>query len=344
MAELELRGVAKAYGSRQAVAPLDLVVADGELLTVLGPSGSGKTTLLRLVCGLEAPDAGTILIGGRDVTSDDPGARNVGMVFQGHALFPHLDVRRNIAYGMQARRVPAREIGPRVEEVAERLGLGELLDRRPGRLSGGERQRVALARALVRTPDLLLLDEPLSSLDAPLRAELRREIARLQGELRLTMVYVTHDQSEALALGDRVAVMRTGAIDQVGTPEEVYSRPRTLEVARFVGLAQINVLEAESFPALAAGRQGALLAVRPEDVGVAGSRLNVPGAVSLPGRVELIEPAGDHALLTLALDGGGRLTARIEPELRPEAGHRTEALVDPARVHRFDAASGERLG
>ena len=333
MAGLELHGVAKAYGGRPALRPLDLAVADGELLAVLGPSGSGKTTLLRLVAGLERADAGSVHIGGRDVTALAPAFRDVGMVFQGHALFPHLTVRRNISYGLEARGTSAREAGPRVEEVAARLGISELLERRPGRLSGGERQRVGLARALVREPSVLLLDEPLSSLDAPLRAELRREIARLHRELGLTILHVTHDQAEALALGDRIAVLRDGALDQVGSPAEVYDRPRTLGVARFVGVAQMSVVSESVLPGL--GPPGVVLGVRPEDVAL--------GEGPVEGRVELVEPAGDHALVTVAVTGGERLVARATAGEPPAVGAAVRLRVAAERVHRFDPDSGLRL-
>jgi len=332
VAALELRGLAKAYDGRPALRPLDLAVADGELLAILGPSGSGKTTLLRLVAGLERADAGTVTLGGEDVTALEPARRDVGMVFQGHALFPHLTVRRNVSYGLEARGASPRDAAPRVEETAARLGIADLLERRPGRLSGGERQRVALARALVRSPRALLLDEPLSSLDAPLRTELRREIARLHRELGLTILHVTHDQAEALALGDRVAVLRDGALEQVGTPAEVYERPRTVDVARFVGVAQMSIVPGAALPGVGGP---ALVGVRPGDVRLGGNDAR--------GRVETVEPGGDHALVTLALGGGERLVARVAGRPTPAVGEEATVGVDRARLHRFDPATGERL-
>ncbi|HET9508035.1 MAG TPA: ABC transporter ATP-binding protein, partial [Gaiellaceae bacterium] len=235
MSGLALEGVTKRFGDVGALAGLDLDVRAGELLVVLGPSGCGKTTLLRLVAGLEEPTAGRILIGGRDVTAVRPGRRNVSMVFQSYALFPHLSVAENIGFGLLVRDVPKAEAARRVRAAAVSVGCEELLERRPHELSGGERQRVALARALVREPDVFLFDEPLSNLDADLRVQMRAELRLLHERVGGTTVHVTHDQVEALVLGDRVAVLRAGVLQQVGTPEEIWSRPANRFVARFVG-------------------------------------------------------------------------------------------------------------
>ena len=224
---------------------VDLTVGRGELLVVLGPSGAGKSTLLRVVAGLQPATAGRVVIAGRDVTRLRPGRRNVSMVFQSYALFPHLTVAENIAFGLIVRDTPTAVARERARQAAEAVGCGHLLDRRPGQLSGGERQRVALARALVREPDVFLLDEPLSNLDLELRVETRAELKALHERVGATMVHVTHDQTEAMVLGDRIAVLREGRIEQVGTPDEIWRRPATTFVARFVGSPAMNLLPAD---------------------------------------------------------------------------------------------------
>ena len=245
MATLSLRKVSHSYAERPAVRQLTLEVAEGELFVLLGPSGSGKTTVLRLVAGLESLHEGRVMIGARDVTELPPNERNVGMVFQSYALFPHMTVQHNIGFGMGVRGRPREEIARRVVEVAETLEIASLLDRLPRELSGGERQRVALGRALVRDPDVLLLDEPLSNLDAQLRMQTRTEIVRLQARVRVTTVYVTHDQTEALGMGHRIGVLRGGRLEQVGAPQDVYERPATLFVARFLGDPPMNLFDCE---------------------------------------------------------------------------------------------------
>lgn len=348
MATLSLREVGHAYGDRPAVRDLSLEVADGELFVLLGPSGSGKTTILRLVAGLESARSGRVLIGERDVTRVAPNERNVGMVFQSYALFPHMTVEQNVAFGMVVRRRPREEIDRRVREVAAILGIETFLDRLPRELSGGERQRIALGRALVRDPDVLLLDEPLSNLDAQLRIQTRSEIVRLQARVGITTLYVTHDQTEALGMGHRVGIVREGRLEQVGTPQEVYERPTTLFVARFVGTPPMNVLPARTQNgALWAGglrlapagnvSGEVLLGVRPEHVHVRGSRwsANVPEEDVVPATVELVESAGDQVFLTLQTPPG-TLVARVEPSLRPSPGTRFDVWLDPGRVHVFD--------
>ena len=240
MAELRFAGVRKDYGSIRALRGLDLDVADGELIVLVGPSGSGKSTALRAAAGLEDVTDGTIHIGGRDVTRVPPAGRNISMVFQSYALFPHLTVAENIGFGLRARGVARAEAAGRVESAAKVVGCGELLERRPFELSGGERQRVALARALVREPDVFLLDEPLSNLDAQLRVHMRAELKRLHQRLEATMIYVTHDQVEALTLGDRVAVLRDGELQQLGPPDEIYRRPANRFAAQFIGSPAMN--------------------------------------------------------------------------------------------------------
>src|SRR5437899_2967646 len=246
MASVTLRRLSKTYaegGAGPVLRDLSLDVRDGEFLALLGPSGSGKTTLLKCIAGLEEPSAGEILIGERNVTQLAPAARDVALVFQHYALYPHLTVRANIAFGLEVRRVPAAEVTRRVQETATRLGIATLLDRRPGELSGGERQRVALGRAVVREPQVFLFDEPLSSLDPPLRSELRAEVLALHATLGATMIYVTQDQREAMTMGQRIAVLHQGQLRQAGTPAEVYERPADVFVARFVGNPGMNVLK-----------------------------------------------------------------------------------------------------
>ncbi len=242
-APLALHGLAKRFGDVDAVQPLDLEVAGGELLVLLGPSGCGKSTVLRMIAGIEEPTAGEIHIGGRTVNELEPGERDVAMVFQNYALYPHMRVRDNLSFALRMRKMPAAEIQRRVAWAAGMLGLDELLDRRPGQLSGGQRQRVALGRALVREPAVFLFDEPLSNLDARLRLEMRDEIAALHRRLGTTMIFVTHDQVEAMSLGDRIAVLRAGELQQVGRPLEIYDTPANLFVARFIGSPPINTVD-----------------------------------------------------------------------------------------------------
>jgi len=356
VASVTLRRLAKRYDphGRPALEELSLAVNDGEFFVLLGPSGCGKTTALRCIAGLDEPSAGEVLIGERDVTRLDPAARDVAMVFQTHALYPHLTVRRNIAFGLEVRRVPAAEIARRVQQAADRLGLGTLLDRRPGELSGGERQRVALGRALVREPQVFLLDEPLSHLEPTLRAELRAELLELHRALHTTVVYVTHDQIEAMTMGQRIAVLERGRLRQVGTPAELYGRPADVFVARFIGSPGMNILRgrgrgtgddggvvdcgAFSIPVSLERYEGEVyLGVRPEHVSLVAPDQGI-GAADVRG----VEPLGPDTLVRL--DGGGEpLVARVHgiPDLRP--GDRVGVKLDRRQLHLFDAA-GARLG
>jgi len=351
MARLAFSGVRKNYGQLQALQGIDLEIGEGELLVLVGPSGSGKTTALRLVAGLERVTAGTIHIGARDVTGMSPAQRNVSMVFQSYALFPHLTVAENIGFGLRARRVRRREADARVSAAAELVGCNHLTSRKPFELSGGERQRVALARALAREPDVFLLDEPLSNLDAQLRVETRANFKRLHRRLESTAVYVTHDQVEALMLGDRVAVLNEGVVQQVASPHEIYRHPVNRFVATFIGSPAMNIVTAvvERDAILAgpfridtAGEDGRLvgrrvaLGVRPEHVNVA------PDGDGWPARVELVESAGDETVLHLIVEGQ-LLVASVGPKLRPAVGATVRAKIERSRIYLFDAESGVTL-
>jgi ABC-type sugar transport system ATPase subunit len=329
---LRLEGVAKSYDGAPALRPLDLAAADGELLVVLGPSGCGKSTLLRLVAGLEEVDSGRIAIGGRDVTREPPGRRNVSMVFQSYALFPHLTVAENIGFGLLAREVPKPVVRERVAAAASLAGCSALLDRRPPQLSGGERQRVALARALVREPDLFLLDEPLSNLDAELRAHTRAELKLLHQRVGATMLYVTHDQTEALTLGDRIAVLRDGELQQLASPREIWRQPANAFVARFVGSPGMNVF-ATGAPLGIELPAGAHVGVRPEEV-----RL---GSEGVAAEVVLTEQIGKEALVHLS-SGGERLLMRVEAAAAPPAGATVHVSARHEDLHVFDATTGAR--
>ena len=361
MATLAFQGIRKQYGETVALDGLDLDVADGELMVVVGPSGSGKTTALRVAAGLERVTAGAVRIGGRDVTRLPPVAREVAMVFQSYALFPHLSVGDNIGIGLAVRRVPKREAAERVRAAAELVGCAGQLDRRPFQLSGGERQRVALARALVREPAAFLLDEPLSNLDAQLRVQMRAELQRLHRRLGATMLYVTHDQVEALTMGDRVAVLRDGALQQVGPPDEIYRRPANRFVAGFVGSPAMNLLpvvtaadglRAGPFPLepppgspWPAGRR-LELGVRPEHL-----RVTVDGP-GVPAEVQVVEMAGHETYLHLTLGAPGHeagsgsgqaVVARVGDGLRPAVGSSVRVELPRGHAYLFDADSGETL-
>jgi len=373
MAGIVLSGITKAFpGGAVAVSSLDLEVADGEFLVLVGPSGSGKTTVLRMVGGLEEATAGEIRIGGRDVTGLAPRDRDIAMVFQTYALYPHMTVAQNMAFGLKLRKTPAAEIRRRVEETAALLGLSDLLDRRPRALSGGQRQRVAMGRAIVREPAAFLMDEPLSNLDAKLRVQMRAEITRLHHRLRTTTLYVTHDQTEAITMADRVAVMRDGTLQQLDVPAALYDDPVNLFVAGFIGSPAMNVVTARlssaggrvsaSFGAghrlvvpeavlarrpaarsvVAAGGEVAL-GIRPEDIEDAEF---VPGAGPdelLEVTVDLAEPLGAETIVHFEVTPGTPFTARLSPRTTVRAGRPVKLAVDVERLHLFDPASGRSL-
>jgi ABC-type sugar transport system ATPase subunit len=317
----------------------------------VGPSGCGKSTALRLAAGLEQVTEGSISIGGRDVTQVPPGRRNVSMVFQSYALFPHLTVAENIGFGLRARKVSRMTAKAKVEEAASVVGCAAVLQRKPFQLSGGERQRVALARALVREPDVFLLDEPLSNLDAQLRVEMRAELKQLHRRVGATMVYVTHDQVEALTLGDRLAVLQDGVVQQVGSPDEIYEKPANRFVGRFIGSPAMNLVPASfedgtlragpftfgppSGNSPISGRQ-LEAGIRPEHVRITG-----PGE-GVPAEVQIVEVAGNETYLHVAAEGT-TLIVRVGTRLRPEIGSTVHVLADPTHLYLFDAATGKAL-
>ena len=317
---------------------MNLEIEEGELLVLLGPSGSGKTTVLRVVAGLEEPTSGTVWIGGRDVTRVPAAQRNVSMVFQGFALFPHLSVADNIGFGLRARRVERGVARAQVAAAAEIVGCANLLGRRPSELSGGERQRVALARALVREPELFLLDEPLSHLDAQLRVQMRSELRRLHERVGATTMYVTHDQMEGLMLGDRLAVLHGGALQQVGTPDEIYDRPANRFVATFVGTPPMNMLPVVD------GRAGPFSVEAPlgrtVDAGIRPEHIVLGVGAPLP--VQAVEAAGAETFIHLGWTGG-TIVVRTGPGVRPRVGDAVPVSVNPAHVRLFDASTGVAL-
>jgi len=378
MAEVAFENVSKEFpGGTFAVDDLTLSIGDGEFLILVGPSGCGKTTALRLIAGLEKPTAGTIRIGAEAVNGVSPRDRDIAMVFQNYALYPHMTVQKNLAFGLRERRTPRRETDRRVREISAILSLDELLKRRPAQLSGGQRQRVAMGRALVREPKVFLLDEPLSNLDAKLRVQMRAELKRLHRRLGITTVYVTHDQVEAMTLADRIVVMSGGKALQIGAPQEVFSRPANLFVAGFIGSPAMNLLRGRAAPApnwpgrtqVTAGqlcfeRAGVpggevVVGIRPESLVPGGAELTGP---SLDLEIELVEPLGELALVhgtvagtaarsgaeeeeAILLDETSRapVTALFSASLQPRSGDRVQVGVDPARIYLFDAATGEAI-
>jgi multiple sugar transport system ATP-binding protein len=343
MASVRLDGVGKTYPNGHIAARgLDLEIADGEFMVLVGPSGCGKSTALRMIAGLETPTSGRIMIGDRDVTALPPQERDIAMVFQSYALYPHMTVRENLAFGLRMRGGRKDLIDGRVDQAARALGLEPVLGRRPAQLSGGQRQRVALGRAIVREPKVFLFDEPLSNLDAKLRVETRAELARLHRRLRATVVYVTHDQEEAMTLGTRVAVMRDGFLQQVAPPMELYRRPANRFVAGFVGSPGMNFLPGDIIPALATTRgPSTTLGVRPHDLGIVGA-----GAGDLDAWVDVVESRGSELLVYLRVGAKGdgpelRIVAPPEPAIEPE--RLVGVVFDRDRLHWFEEESGKRL-
>ena len=323
MATVVLKNVNKVFpGNVQAVKDFDLEIKDGELVVFVGPSGCGKTTTLRMIAGLETITSGTLEIGGKPMGEVRPEDRNVSMVFQNYALFPHMTVFKNMAFGLKMRKFSKVEIEEKVDKAAEKLGLLDLLKRKPGELSGGQRQRVALGRAIVREPDVFLLDEPLSNLDAKMRVSLRRELAVLQKELGATMIYVTHDQAEAMTLGDRICLMNEGRIQQVGTPNEVYHKPANAFVAGFLGSPPMNLIKQED---------GTMKGVRPEKLQV-GKAENAE-FLQLNGKVEMVENTGDSQVVYLQVDA--QTVAMKVQSGEFSVGQSLSCFAQPSDIHRF---------
>ena len=325
MADVTFTEVAKRYGDVSVIENLNLHIDDHELMVLVGPSGCGKSTALRMIAGLEDVSAGTVSIGGRVVNDLAPKDRDIAMVFQSYALYPHMSVRENLEFGLKMRGVAKDEMNRRVNSAAEILGISHVLDRKPKELSGGQRQRVAVGRAIVRQPAVFLFDEPLSNLDAGLRAQLRAELKRLHASLRATFVYVTHDQAEAMTLSDRIAVLDAGQLQQVAPPKEIYDRPANRFVAEFFGTPRINVV-----PGRLLGLPDGEVGVRPEHLEVLSEAQ--PGAVE--GTLELIELTGAETWLTVAV-AGQRLVARAGADYAGRAGERVRLRPAQGRVLRF---------
>jgi multiple sugar transport system ATP-binding protein len=334
MAGVTFEAVTKRFGDVVAVDALDLAVADREFLVLLGPSGCGKSTALRMVAGLEEPTEGAIRIGDQRVDGVDPKDRDLAMVFQSYALYPHKSVRQNIEFPLRSRKVPADERARLVGEAAGQLGLEKLLDRKPRELSGGQRQRVALARAIVRRPAVFLMDEPLSNLDAKMRTATRAELVELHQRLGTTFVYVTHDQVEAMTMASRVAIMSEGRLQQIGAPQEVYDRPANVFVAQFIGSPPMNVLPGAAASAWGGG-DGDLVGVRPEHLSF--------GEGGVPATVRVLESLGHERHVVCEVEGAGTAIVRQRAGDAPPAEHdRVQLVAAPGQVHRFDAATGER--
>jgi multiple sugar transport system ATP-binding protein len=337
MAPITFDHVTKRFDETTAVADLSIEVADGEFLVLVGPSGCGKTTALRMLAGLEDTTSGRILIGDRVVNNIAPGARDVAMVFQSYALYPHMTVYDNLAFSLRNHKVRKAEIDRRVRQAADVLELGDFLKRKPRQLSGGQRQRVALGRAIVREPKAFLMDEPLSNLDAALRVQTRAEILRLQRRLGTTTIYVTHDQIEAMTMGERIAVMNKGELQQLGTPEELYKHPANTFVARFIGSPSMNMLPSS---VLGIGGTGQLAGFRPEHVRLGDGRA---GAGSLDAAVEVVEYLGDEQLAHIRL-GDHELVVKLPVEPRLQAGERETFSVPLDKVLLFDEESKQAVG
>jgi len=353
MAKVDIRDVRKSYGALEVIHGISADVSDGEFIVMVGPSGCGKSTLLRMVAGLETITAGEIVIGDRVVNRLEPKDRDIAMVFQNYALYPHMSVFENMAYGLKIRGFSKADVKSRVDRAAAILELGPLLERKPRALSGGQRQRVAMGRAIVREPAVFLFDEPLSNLDAKLRVQMRFEIQKLHRRLGTTSLYVTHDQVEAMTLAQRMIVMNAGRAEQIGTPMEVYQNPATLFVAGFIGSPAMNFMEARAvggwgFSLLAGGTATAAIGgaeagravtvgIRPEHLRLAG-----PGDAMVSGTVEMVEQLGADTLLHIG-HGAATIIARLPHGIHPELGSTLHLAADPSTVFLFDTATGARI-
>lgn len=359
MAEIICSGIRKKYASAEVVSDFNLVVDDHELVVFLGPSGCGKSTILRMIAGLEEISGGELRIGGKIVNEAEPRDRGIAMVFQNYALYPHMTIRDNIAFGLRRLRIEKSEIERRVGKVVSMLGLDPVIDRKPTELSGGQQQRVAIARAMIKTPEVFLFDEPLSNLDAKLRAQMRYEIARLHKALKTTTIYVTHDQMEAMTLADRIVLLNAGTIEQVGTPQEIYQCPRTLFVAGFIGTPAMNFLpmtarrngdswelngaagqlsvSAERFDL--SDSQHVVFGIRPDDLSLEADD-EKPNILS--GESDIVEFHGGQSLVSFDL-GDNRISAFVPTGQSPKEGERISLRVDETAAHIFDAKSGLSL-
>ncbi|MFJ4141380.1 ABC transporter ATP-binding protein [Pseudomonas sp. NPDC089734] len=366
MATLELRNVNKTYGANlpDTLKNIELKINDGEFLILVGPSGCGKSTLMNCIAGLENISGGAILIDGEDVSGTSPKDRDIAMVFQSYALYPTMNVRENIEFGLKIRKMPQAAIDEEVGRVAKLLQIEHLLNRKPGQLSGGQQQRVAMGRALARRPKIYLFDEPLSNLDAKLRVEMRTEMKLMHQRLKTTTVYVTHDQIEAMTLGDKVAVMKDGIVQQFGTPRQIYNDPANLFVASFIGSPPMNFIplrlqrkDGRLLALLDSGQarcelplsmndagledREVILGVRPEQITLASGDAN--GLPSIRAEVQVTEPTGPDTLVFVTLNQS-KVCCRLAPDVAPQVGENLTLQFDPSRVLLFDAQSGERLG
>jgi multiple sugar transport system ATP-binding protein len=325
MGQITLKNVSKSFGATVIIPEIDLTIEDGEFVVFVGPSGCGKSTLLRLIAGLEDTSAGAIIIDGRDVTGEAPAKRKLAMVFQSYALYPHMTVAKNIAFPLKMAGEDKATIDRKVADAARILNLSNYLDRRPGQLSGGQRQRVAIGRAIVRQPSAFLFDEPLSNLDAALRGTMRLEISELHHQLKTTMIYVTHDQVEAMTMADKIVVLNAGNIEQVGSPMELYKTPKNLFVAGFIGSPKMNLIDG----AVAAKHGAATVGIRPEHLQISTS------AGEWKATVGVAEHLGSDTFLHVQADGVGPLTVRADGEISVRHGDTVFLTPDPTKLHRF---------
>ena len=350
MSTLILRDLVKRYGTTEVLHSIDLEVAEGEFVVLVGPSGCGKSTTLRMIAGLEEVTSGTIEIGGRVVNNLEPKDRNIAMVFQNYAIYPHMTVRRNIGFGLKTSALGRAEKRQRIDEVAAILGMTDYLERKPAQLSGGQRQRVAIGRAMVRDPAVFLFDEPLSNLDAQLRTQMRLEIKKLHTRVGRMMIFVTHDQVEAMTLADRIVIMKDGHIQQIGTPAEVYHAPANAFVAQFIGAPAMNLLDAQAISGGVRLWNGAEIAVPGLDLapgrslrfGIRPEDLRSEASGALAGTITVAEPLGPETLIHVEVDGQ-EITATAPGRTPPRAGERIRLGLSGADAHVFDAASGVSL-
>ncbi|WP_427999862.1 ABC transporter ATP-binding protein [Acidovorax sp.] len=338
MAYLQLRGIEKFFGEHRAIKGIDLTIQQGEFIVFVGPSGCGKSTLLRLIAGLENIDGGSLMLDGRDITDQPSSKRDLAMVFQSYALYPHMSVYENMSFALKLAKVDPAIVREKVERAAAILNLTTYLERTPKELSGGQRQRVAIGRAIVRAPKVFLFDEPLSNLDAALRGQTRVEIAKLHRDLGATTIYVTHDQVEAMTLADRVVVLRDGLIEQVGTPLELYDKPANQFVAQFIGTPQMNVVPLQQLPApvqqqAPAGAAGGAIGLRPENIAVRST-----GTTPVSGQVDLVEALGAETLIYVSTPGGAQFVSRQNDRTGLRAGDAVSLDIDASQAHWFDPA------